>query len=175
MKKKGVKMEVTAEDRRNVIKEMMSANKKHRHLIENALNGCKVYRGQHQLLMFVARNEGKSQKEIARGLGVTTATVAVAIKKLQKEGYIKKTMDKADNRYNQIMLTKKGNEMVVKSCKLFEQVDEEMLRGFTMEELELLLSLFKRMNDNMEHAVIHPILLDEKKERKGESTVETIL
>lgn len=167
-------MEVKIDDRRNVIVEMMNTNKKHRHLIENALDGCGVYRGQHQLLMFVARNKGKSQKEIAKGLGVTTATVAVSIKKLEKEGYIKKTMDKEDNRYNQIMLTKKGDEMVVKSRRLFEQVDEEMLKGFTMQELELLLDFFKRMKDNMEHAKVDPILLDQKKEKKGESAVETV-
>lgn len=158
-------MEVTSENQKKVIIEMMNTNKKHRHLIENALIGCGVYRGQHQLLMFVSRHEGKSQKEIAKGLGVTTATVAVSIKKLEKEGYIKKTVDKTDNRYNQIVLTKKGNEMVAKSHRLFEQVEEEMLKGFTMEELELLVSLFDRMIDNMEHARIQPIMLDEKKER----------
>ena len=58
----------------------------HRSMMEHRLDGTGVYRSQHQILMFVSDNPNVSQKELARMYGVSGATIAVSLKKLEKGG-----------------------------------------------------------------------------------------
>ena len=47
--------------------------------------------------------------------GVSGATMAVSLKKLEKGGYINRLVDQHDNRCNQICITEKGREVVEES------------------------------------------------------------
>ena len=82
----------------------------HRSMMERRLDGTGVYRSQHQILMFVSDNPNVSQKELARMYGVSGATIAVSLKKLEKGGYIRRLVDQEDNRCNQICITDKGRK-----------------------------------------------------------------
>ena len=77
----------------------------HRSMMERRLDGTGVYRSQHQILMFVSDNPNVSQKELARMYGVSGATIAVSLKKLERGGYIRRLVDQEDNRCNQICIT----------------------------------------------------------------------
>lgn len=65
---------------------------------------------------------------------VSTATIAVSLKKMEKGGYIKRLVDERDNRYNQICITDKGRQIVEKSHQIFREVEEAMFSGFSEEE-----------------------------------------
>ena len=84
----------------------------HRSMMERRLDGTGVYRSQHQILMFVSDNPNVSQKELARMYGVSGATIAVSLKKLERGGYIRRLVDQEDNRCNQICITDKGRKVV---------------------------------------------------------------
>lgn len=142
-------MDITKEFRKEVIKEFMSVNTGHRRLVEKSLQCTGVYRSQHQLLMYISRHQNSSQREIAEGMDVSPATIAVSIKKLEKAGFIEKIMDVSDNRYNKIVITEKGNEIVQMSRQIFGKIDVEMLQGFTKEELDQLLSYMNRLKENL--------------------------
>ena len=68
----------------------------HRSMMERRLDGTGVYRSQHQILMFVSDNPNVSQKELARMYGVSGATIAVSLKKLERGGYIRRLVDQED-------------------------------------------------------------------------------
>ena len=87
----------------------------HRSMMERRLDGTGVYRSQHQILMFVSDNPNVSQKELARMYGVSGATIAVSLKKLERGGYIRRLVDQEDNRCNQICITDKGRQVLVDS------------------------------------------------------------
>ena len=89
----------------------------HRSMMERRLDGTGVYRSQHQILMFVSDNPNVSQKELARMYGVSGATIAVSLKKLERGGYIRRLVDQEDNRCNQICITDKGRKVVEDSVK----------------------------------------------------------
>lgn len=126
------------------------------------MNRTGVYRSQHQLLMCIADNPRVSQKELAKVQHVSTATVAVSLKKLENGGYISRAVDQEDNRYNQICITEKGQAVVDKSICCFQEVERRMFDGFSSEELSCLLGYLSRIRQNME------TLLEERGEEERE-------
>ncbi|MCI9148198.1 MAG: MarR family transcriptional regulator [Hungatella sp.] len=122
----------------------------HRKVLEQGLSSTGVYRSQHHLLMFVADHPQVSQKELARLHGVSTATIAVSLKKLEQGGYIERKVDVKDNRYNQICITAKGMAAVERSAAIFEDLEKRMFQGFSAEDFEKLEELLDRLYGNLE-------------------------
>lgn len=128
-----------------VIHNLLTVSRLHRKEMDNAFSKTELYGSQHRLLMQLAKCGSISQTEIAKSMEVTPATVAVALKKLEKGGYIRKVMDETDNRYNKIAVTEKGEQIILESIRIFHQTDEEFLKDFTKEELEQLNQFLLRM------------------------------
>lgn len=82
-------------------------------------------------------------------MDVSTATVAVSLKKLQKGGYIDKIVDQEDNRLNKIVITDKGNKVVDQSKQILDSIDQKIFSGFTEEEVYTLYTLFQKLNRNL--------------------------
>ncbi len=99
----------------------MRIMKLHRYILDERLKETGVYRSQHQILMMLADHSNVSQKEIAERLYVSTATIAVSVKKLEKGGYITRAVDQEDNRMNKLCLTEKGKHTVKHSREFFSQ------------------------------------------------------
>lgn len=119
--------------------------------MENSLDGIGVYQGQHRILMEISKNQYCSQKEIAISMKVSTATIAIALKKLEKSGYIKKIVNAEDNRINQIVITNKGAEIVKDSEIIFDEMDNKTLANFSDEEKNILNEYLNRIEENLLH------------------------
>ncbi|MFQ9934566.1 MAG: MarR family winged helix-turn-helix transcriptional regulator [Lachnospiraceae bacterium] len=140
----------------NVCK-MIRTNIIHRRIVENSLEGTGVYQGQHRILMRLAEHEYHSQKEIAIAMKVSTATMAIALKKLEKNKYIEKNMDTEDNRLNKIIITEKGQKVIEDSKKILDDIDRKMFQGFSDEDKQK----FGKMLE-----IIEQNLIDMEKEKK---------
>ena len=80
---------------------------------------------------------------------VSTATIAIALKKLEKNGYINKITDEEDNRLNIIVITEKGRNVVEMSRQLFDDIDSTMFAGFSNEEKKNFINMLDRIEDNL--------------------------
>lgn len=134
-----------------LVEKYIMANKLHRMYLERELNKSGVYRSQHQLLMYISRFPNASQKEIATRQHVSTATIAVSLKKMEKGGYISRVTDKNDNRYNQICITPKGQAIVEGSEKIFRKVENALFTGFSEEELNQFEEFLDKVRLNLEY------------------------
>lgn len=121
----------------------------HRRVLDKTVSKTGVFPGQHRVLMFLAKHSPISQKEIAKEMDVSPASIATILKKLEKSGYIKKDMNQADNRYNTIEITEEGRKLVKKSIDLFFYVDEIMFDGFNNQELEQMVLFLDKMYENL--------------------------
>ncbi len=103
------------------------------------------------LSLFYAETAGEqwSQRDVARTIRISPATVAVSLKTLERDGYVKRSADERDQRRNRVELTDKGRQAVEKCGESFRAVDERMLSGFTPEEKAQLTGFFTRMIDNL--------------------------
>lgn len=134
---------------KDIIQNMIRISIMHRRMMELALDRTGVYQGQHRILMQISENKYDSQKEIAIAMKVSTATMAIALKKLEKNGYIKKTMDDSDNRLNRIEITEKGQKVVRESKEIFDKLDQGTLDGFSEEEKEIFYNMLGRIEENI--------------------------
>lgn len=128
----------------------MKIGRMHRDILDKEVRRTGVYRSQHRILMFLFEHADASQKDVAEFFEVSTATIAVTLKKLEKAGYIQRLVDPEDNRCNKIQLTKKGEEIVTQSREIFWRVEEEMFCGFNEDEKARLLEYFRRICGNLE-------------------------
>lgn len=103
------------------------------------------------LSLFYAETAGEqwSQRDVARTLRLSPATVAVSLKTLERDGYVERSADERDQRKNRVALTEKGRRAVQLCGESFRAVDERMLSGFTPAEKEQLTGFFTRMIDNL--------------------------
>lgn len=144
---------------KEIIRQLINFAMKHRRIMQSYLDETGVYQAQHRLLMTISLNPNASQIELARMLDVSAATVAVSLKKLEKDGYINRDKDDDDNRFNIITITEKGNQVVEKSKEIFEATDRKVLEGFTEEEKQTLFLLLQKLNANLAR-------MEEEKNRK---------
>ena len=128
---------------------MVKTDHMHKALIDSRVHTLGIHRTQHRILMILARHDKlPSQKELAEYLNVTPAAITIALKKIENDGYVEKTLGQ-DNRYNEIRITEKGRELVKKTRKIFTEADESMFVGFTDEELDSYISCLERLQENI--------------------------
>ena len=90
-----------------------------------------------------------SQRDLARLDDVTTATMAVTLSKLEKGGYIRRAVDEKDKRFNQTVITEKGEKVVQDSRRIFRNIEETMFAGFSEEDFERMSVLYDRILENL--------------------------
>ena len=105
---------------------------------------------QSRVLVFLHHTEGEvNQRMLEQFLMVKPSTVNGIVSRLEDKGLITRTASDKDGRCRILHLTEQG-----RSChQLFKdvstQVEKQMIRGFTGEELELLHTLLVRLADNL--------------------------
>ena len=65
-----------------------------------------------KIIMFLSRNPGSNQKQLAEFCDMTYAAISQIIKEMQLLGYVNKECDKNDQRYFKLFLTDKAKEKV---------------------------------------------------------------
>jgi DNA-binding MarR family transcriptional regulator len=99
--------------------------------------------------MHLARHDKlPSQKELADRLDVTPAAITVALKKIEQDGYVERTLGQ-DNRYNELRITEKGRELVKTTRQIFCDIDSSMFEGFSDEELDTYISCLEKLQANI--------------------------
>ncbi len=119
--------------------------------LEREMSGFGIYQSQCRILMYIAAHPDASQKEIALAQRVSTATIAVVLKKLENGGYISREASEEDSRFNRIRVTKKGREVADGSRRVYLHMEEAQFQGFTEEEFRVLDGFLDRIRLNTEY------------------------
>jgi DNA-binding MarR family transcriptional regulator len=91
-----------------------------------------------------------SQKELAEQIGVSAAAISGALKKLEDDGLVMKKIG-SDNRFNEIIITEKGKNIVLQTKKIFSEIDRSLFRGFSDNDLLILEEYLRRIKDNFQN------------------------
>ena len=132
------------------IETMMKVNKMHRAMMDLRVKEIGIHRTQHRILMHLARDGMlPSQKELAAKLDITPAAVTVALRKIEQNGYIERSLGH-DSRYNELKITPKGRAVADRTRELFTAADTAMFDGFSEQELESYIACLEKMKNNIE-------------------------
>ena len=131
------------------IDKMIHTEHMHKALIDSKVREIGIHRTQHRILMRLARcGRLPSQKELAERLDVTPAAITIALKKLEGNGYVSKTLGR-DTRFNEIEITEKGRELVKLTRETFSRTDKSLFRGFSEDELKLYVGFLEKIQQNI--------------------------
>ncbi len=122
----------------------------HRSRHQQAMGQKGLRYGQPLTLMILYDEQPICQTKLANLMNVTTASITVSLKRMEKSGWIVKETDPQDMRYSVIRLTSKGEELARYCRNEMERLNRIQYVGFTQEELTQLADFYKRMNENLQ-------------------------
>ncbi len=135
---------------REMVHKLISTSLIHRYHITKAAQKAGLYYGQPMILEYIKEHNLCTQKELADSLHISPASVATSIKRLEKSGYVKRSTDKVDIRKNRLSLTDDGSKILKEFRSICDETDEEMFKGFSEEECELLCNYLQRLYNNLD-------------------------
>ncbi len=99
------------------------------------------------ILIFLYKNPGASQRELAAHCNVTTSAISQTVKEMRMTGYLKKEADDNDQRYVNLFLTEKGTESAGIILDKVHLADARITELLTEEKEQLLRDLIKQLSE----------------------------
>lgn len=107
----------------------------HRKRIEEILNEADLFYGQFPILDKLFQFEEASQKEIAKELHVSNASMTNSVKRLERNGHLVCRVSKEDRRSHKLRLTEKGKQAREHCIQRFIEMDQAVMEDIQEEEL----------------------------------------
>ncbi len=128
---------------------MIQTERMHKHLLDSTVSSIGIHRTHHRILIYIARNNPlDSQKALADHIGISPAAITGALKKLEKDGYVKRVQG-SDNRFNTVEITEEGKKLLENTRTLFMAVDTTLFEGFSDDELDGYISMLEKIQCNI--------------------------
>jgi len=105
--------------------------------------------GTHSTMALIGANPGCSQSEIARNLGTDKSIVVAIVDDLEKRDLAARQRSTEDRRRNALILTDKGQELLVELDNLGRSVELPIRAVLSPEEFDQLIHLTRRAIDAM--------------------------
>ena len=102
------------------------------------------------LMMCIMHDPGIRLHKVAQMLGVSTPTVSVAVRKLERHGWLRRKMDPADKRAARLFLSPKAEILAKQVGNRRRKYINQFMEALTSAEQEQLLSLLEKAITNME-------------------------
>jgi len=111
-----------------------------------------VGKGQHSFLAVLYQGDGISQCDLARVLSMDKGSVARALDKLERAGFVERRRDDTDRRTNLVYLTDRARDIEDRLFSILASWTNTLAEGFTEEERRQTLALLRRMAENAAHS-----------------------
>lgn len=105
--------------------------------------------GQLSLLCKLAAEDGLAQHVLGARLGISEATVAVAVRRLQALGLLDRRINRSNRRETLVSATERGSAVALVLGDVAHQVDRVATRGLSADESRLLAKLMRRVMQNL--------------------------
>lgn len=105
-------------------------------------------------VVYLLRDGGAmSQKELARFARIEQPSMAQVLARMERDGLIRRTPDPNDGRSSLISLTETALASLPAARAALSEGSEQALAGFSEDEVATLLSLLRRLNENLDRLV----------------------
>ena len=112
-----------------------------------------LYRGQPPIMALLHKRDGMSQKEMARALNLSPATMTVTLKRMERAGLIEREMDGRTSASCAYTSPRRGSACARWGERQVGRVAAELLDGFSAEERAQFEEYMRRVARNMERAL----------------------
>lgn len=118
-------------------------------LLERGTLTHDVSAGQWRFLRQLWREDGITQRELSERVGMREPTTVVALKGLEKAGFITRKKTAEDRRKTYIFLTPHAKKLELILAPMNAEIHEIATRGMTDEEVEILQRLMRQVIGNL--------------------------
>ncbi len=94
------------------------------------------------------KNELINQKGLENVFSLSNATISGILKRLEQKNFIQRKFINS-NKEKYIFLDQKGLDIEQDIINEVKNIEEKLLKGFTLDEKEKLINFFKRINENI--------------------------
>lgn len=105
---------------------------------------------QGQTIGYINSNEGVIQKDLAVFFNKRDATMTSMLQGLEKKGFIERRIPENNEREKRVYLLPKGKGLVESFDKKFQEIENDITRSLTDDEIQTLLRLLTKINNNLE-------------------------
>lgn len=115
------------------------------------LSGRDITPAQTRVLLYLHGHDGQApQCEVTRFLRVKPSTANGILDRLEERGFVTRSVSGSDARRRLITLTDRGREQKEAFQRIYMDVENTILRGFSQEEVQLCRSFLERIIHNLE-------------------------
>lgn len=107
-----------------------------------------VKEGYRSIIMVLGKEDGVSQLTIANETNLKPSTISIALKKMEREGYITRVNDTKDMRMSRVYLTEHGLEIANRAYDETEKISDLLMDGISREDLETVIAVVGKMKEN---------------------------
>lgn len=111
--------------------------------------GFNVTTEQWIILVHLGQQDGLTQQDLADRYNRSKVSALNLVRKLEKAGYVIRESDPVDRRCNRVYLTSNGRKLLQTLVPLAKANIAYMSEGISIEEIELLKSIVKKITGNM--------------------------
>lgn len=97
-----------------------------------------LHHAQAMILSRLWRQDGISQRSLARALHITPPTATNTLKRMERDGWITRSRDESDQRIVRVYLTEKSQTLCKEARSSFQEFDQEMTSMLTETEIKTL-------------------------------------
>ncbi len=132
-----------------IIRLMDKADLLRRIAADQAATRTGLRRGRIPLLLYILKNDGCAQSALAGHMHVSPASIAVTVKRMERDGLITREADGRDRRRNHLHLTDDGRDYLLRCRQIFDTLDRQLFDGFTPDDLTALRTFLERIIRNL--------------------------
>ncbi len=131
-------------------KEVFELSRDIKLLLQKNLTGFSLGDCQLGILFELFKNQGITQDQVSRNRKLDKTTIAKAVGKLVKNGYIYKERDISDKRSFNLFLTEKGIDFKPTLEEIISIENNVLKDNITLEELKVFFKITRQMKINVE-------------------------
>jgi DNA-binding MarR family transcriptional regulator len=115
-----------------------------------------VVPGQFPALLALYERDGRTQAELCREVRIEQPTMANTLRRMERDGLIRREPDSNDGRRQLILLTARARSLRPKLVTAARRVNEVATSGLTEREITKALTTIKRVIENLEGELDQP-------------------
>lgn len=121
----------------------------HHYRASQFISDIGLYLGQEMVLQHLWQEDKLTQSDLANKIGVQIQTIHKMIRRMEKAGLVTKQADENDGRVSRVHLTDKGHALQPRVEGAWNQLEQQTLADFTVEEQDILKRLLQKLEANL--------------------------
>ena len=126
------------------------------HHLRGQMEKIGLHRGQGFALIHLWHNDGMSQRDLARSMHISPASVTNMLQRMERGGWIERKRDETDQRVVRVYLTAKAEETRTRAKRVFREMEDELGSVYTEEEQSALKRLLTKLYEHYAPGDPHP-------------------